>query len=276
MAFELSGLTGKVAVVTGAGRLRGIGRMVAIELARGGCDVVLTGTGRPADQGPDDEKAVGWKDIESVADEVRAFGRKALPIVASVAEESGVNAVLEQTLATFGRADFLVNNAASGRGNDRVAVVDLDVSEWMRVINVNLHGTFLMSRAFAQQMVKQGDGGAIVNISSIAGKALPPRATAYAASKAGIQALTAGMAVELAPMGIRVNALCPGFVDTSRMDVEGVTHDDRVAQAAERNPLRRAADGQEIGTMTAFLCSDQGNYINGQSINVNGGSFVAH
>ena len=114
-----------------------------------------------------------------------------------------------------------------------------------------VHG-FLMSRAFARHLIAQGDGGAIINISSVAGKALPPRATAYAASKAGIQALTAGMAVELGPMGIRVNALCPGFVDTSRMDVEGVSHEDRVNEAAGRNPLRRAADGQEIGTMAAF------------------------
>ncbi|MFA7297351.1 MAG: SDR family oxidoreductase [Dehalococcoidia bacterium] len=276
MAFELTGTTGKVAIVTGAGRMRGIGRMVAVELARAGCDVVLTGTGRSPDRYPEDEQAAGWRDIESVADEVRALGRRALPLVASVAEEAEVDRVLAATLAEFGRADFLVNNAASSRGNDRVPVVEMSTDEWMRVININLHGTFLMSRAFARHLVAQGDGGAIINISSVAGKALPPRATAYAASKAGIQALTAGMAVELGPMGIRVNALCPGFVDTSRMDVQGVSHEDRVSEAAGRNPLRRAADGQEIGTMAAFLCSEQGSYVNGQSINVNGGSFVAH
>jgi 3-oxoacyl-[acyl-carrier protein] reductase len=276
MALELTGLTGKVVVVTGAGRMRGIGRMVAVEMARAGCDVVLTGTGRSPDRYPDDEKAAGWRDIESVAEEVRALGRKALPLVASVAEESEVDRVLRETIAAFGRADFLVNNAASSRGNDRVPVVEMPTDEWMRVISVNLHGTFLMSRAFARHLIAQGHGGAIINISSVAGKALPPRATAYAASKAGIQALTAGMAVELGPEGIRVNALCPGFVDTSRMDIEGVAHEERVGEAAGRNPLRRAADGQEIGTMAAFLCSDQGNYVNGQSINVNGGSFVAH
>ena len=276
MAVELTGLTDKVAIVTGAGRMRGIGRWIAVEMARAGAHVVVTGTGRAPDRYPDDEKAAGWRDIDSVADEVRALGRRALPLVASVSDEADVDRLLERTFAEFGRMDFLVNNAAAARGADRVPVVDMPVSEWDRVMEVNLRGTFLMSRAFARHLVSRQQPGCIINISSGAGKSLPPRATAYGASKAGMQALSAGMAVELGPLGIRVNTLCPGFVDTSRMDVPGTPREERLRAAAERSPLRRVADGTEIGTAAVFLCSDQGDYINGQAINVNGGSFVAH
>src|SRR4051812_29709410 len=116
---ELTGLTDKVAIVTGAGRMRGIGRWIALEMARAGCDVVITGTGRSPDRYPDDEKAAGWKDIESVAEEVRAMGRRALPLVASVSSEADVERTLDEAIAGLGRVDFLVNNAASSRGNDR-------------------------------------------------------------------------------------------------------------------------------------------------------------
>jgi 3-oxoacyl-[acyl-carrier protein] reductase len=276
MPMTLTGLDGKVAIVTGAGRLRGIGRHIALEMAKAGADIVVTGTGRSPENYPPEEKEIGWKDIESVAEEVRQLGRRALPVVTPNLDERGVEDVLDRTMAEFGRLDFLVNNAASSRGNDRVPVIEMPVSEWDRVININLRGTFLMSRAFAQRMVASGSQGCIINISSVAGKSLPPRATAYGASKAGIQALSAGMAVELGPMGIRVNALCPGFVDTSRMDQPNVPHEERVRAAAERSPLRRVREGDEIGTACAFLCSDQGDWINGQAINVNGGSFVAH
>jgi 3-oxoacyl-[acyl-carrier protein] reductase/meso-butanediol dehydrogenase/(S,S)-butanediol dehydrogenase/diacetyl reductase len=276
MPTVLTGIADKVAIVTGAGRMRGIGRWIAVEMARAGCDVVITGTGRSPDRYPDDEKAAGWRDIESVADEVRALGRRALPIVASVTDEADIERLMGATLSELGRADFLVNNAASSRGNDRVPVVEMATEEWDRVIGVNLRGTFLMSRAFARHLLAEQKPGCIINISSVAGKSLPARATAYGASKAGIQALSAGMAVELGPSGIRVNTICPGFVDTSRMDVPGRAREERLEAAAERSPLRAVRVGDEIGTMAAFLCSDQGNWVTGQAINVNGGSFVAH
>ena len=118
----------------------------------------------------------------------------------------------------FGRVDIVVNNAGAARGEDRVAVVDVDLDVWRHVIDVNLHGSFYMSRSFGRRLIEQGDGGSITNISSIAGKLLPGNAAAYAASKAGLQALTAAMSREVAPHGIRVNALCVGIIDTSRMD----------------------------------------------------------
>jgi len=270
MTIELTGLRDKVAVVTGAGRMRSIGRCIAVELARAGCDVVVTGSGRPPERFPDDEKRAGWRDIESVAEEIHAVGRRALTAVSDVADERAVEALLQQVLAEFGRVDFVVNNAAASRGNDRVPVVDMPVDEWDKVIRVNVRGTFLMSRAFGRQLISQGAGGAIVNISSIAGKLLPANATAYAASKAAIQALTAGMAREMGPYNVRVNAICPGFIDTSRMD--DVPREGR----GQNIPLGRVGDGSEIGYMAAFLCSDQGNWITGQSYNVDGGTATQH
>ena len=142
--LELTGLEGKVAVVTGAGRMRSIGRSIALEMAKAGCDVVITGTGRSPDRYPDAEKAAGWKDIESVAEEIRAVGKKALPLVSNVADEGSVQDLLKATIAEFGGCDFIINNAGAARGEDRVPVVDMPIEQWDTVLNVNLRGTFLM------------------------------------------------------------------------------------------------------------------------------------
>jgi NAD(P)-dependent dehydrogenase (short-subunit alcohol dehydrogenase family) len=269
--LTLTGLDGKVAVVTGAGRMRSIGRPIAVELARAGCDVVLTGTGRaPADY-PADEQEAGWRDIESVADEVRTIGRRALPVVSDVSDLDAVDALAQQVADEMGRVDIVVNNAGAARGADRVPVVDLDPELWHRVIDVNLHGTFYMSRAFGRRLVEQGDGGSIVNISSIAGKLMAGRTAAYSASKAAIHALTCAMAQELGPDRIRVNTVCPGIVDTYRMDdiPRGEAWDDLIERQV---PLGRAGTGEDIAWMVAYLSSDQGAWITGQLYTVDGGT----
>jgi NAD(P)-dependent dehydrogenase (short-subunit alcohol dehydrogenase family) len=267
--LTLSGLEGKVAVVTGAGRMRSIGRPIAKELARAGADVVLTGTGRPPERYPDDEKQAGWRDIDSVAEEVQALGRRALPVISDVSDPEAVDRLLAEVLSTFGRVDFVINNAAAARGADRVPVIDLDIDLWRTIINVNLNGTFYMSRAFGRAIAEQGDGGGIVNISSDAGKMMSASTAAYSASKAGIHALTCAMASELGKTGVRVNAICPGIVDTFRLDdiPRGQQWDDFVAHV----PLGRASSGDDIAWMTVFLCSDQGSWITGQLYSVNGG-----
>src|SRR5262245_6860353 len=267
----LTGLAGKVAVVTGAGRMRSIGRPIAVELARAGCDVVLTGTGRDPDRYPDDEKEARWRDIESVAEEVRSLGQRALPVVSDVADARAIDALVEQTVGEFGRVDIVVNNAGAARGADRVRVVDLDIDVWHHVIDVNLHGTFYMSRAFGRQLLVQGEGGSIVNISSIAGKMLAANTAAYSASKAAIHALTCAMATELGSSGIRVNAVCPGIVDTFRMD--DVPRGEPWAALIERQvPLRRAGTGTDIAWIVLYLGSDQGSWITGQLYTVDGGT----
>jgi 3-oxoacyl-[acyl-carrier protein] reductase len=275
VTYELTGLTDKVAVVTGAGRMRSIGRPIAVELARAGCDVVLTGTGRAHDRYPDDEKAAGWRDIDSVADEVRAHGRTAVTAVSDVADLGAVEALARRTIDELGRVDILVNNAGAAKGEDRKPVIDLDPGLWRTVIDVNLTGAFLMSKVFGRLIVEAGHGGSIVNISSIAGKALAPSTAAYASSKAGLQALTACMAGEVGSAGVRVNAICPGIIDTSRMDDlgRGDLWDELVRT---RVPLGRAGTGEDIANIVVYLCSDQGAWVTGQSWNVDGGTVVQH
>jgi NAD(P)-dependent dehydrogenase (short-subunit alcohol dehydrogenase family) len=272
--LTLTGLDGKVAVVTGGGRRRSIGRAIAVELARTGCDVVLTGTGRPPERYPDDEKAVGWRDVDSVADEVRECGRRALSLVSDVADDTAVEELAARVMQEFGRVDIVVNNAGAARGPDRVPVVDLDPGVWRHVIDVNLNGTFYMSRTFGRLLVEQGRGGSIVNISSIGGKMMAARTAAYAASKAGIHALTSAMSQELGASGVRVNAVCPGIIDTFRMD--DVPRGEPWDRMIERQvPLGRAGTGQDVAWMVAYLCSDQGSWITGQLYTVDGGTLPA-
>ncbi len=276
--YTLTGLDGKVAVVTGAGRMRSIGRPCAVELAKAGCSIVLTGTGRSPDRYPDDEKAAGWRDIESVAEEVEAVGGEAITLVSDVRDEAAVDELVATTKAEFGRVDIVVNNAGAARGDDRRPVVDLDPAVWDTVIGVNLTGTYLMSRAFGRALIEQGEGGSIVNMSSIAGKLLPENTAAYACSKAGIQALTASMSREVARHKIRVNAICPGIIDTARMDdIDDIERGETWNKMIEaRVPLGRAGTGDDIAWMTVFLCSDQGLWITGQSYNVDGGTVTQH
>jgi 3-oxoacyl-[acyl-carrier protein] reductase len=272
MGIELTGLAGKVAVVTGAGRMRSIGRAIAIELARAGCHVVITGTGRTPEHYTDQEKAAGWRDIESVADEVRALGRRSTPVVVDVSDDRAVEDLASLVLAEYGRVDVVVNNAAAARGPDRVPVVDLPVDVWDRVLRVNVRGTFLVSRAFAQRLIMQGLGGIIINISSIGGKTMAANTAAYAASKAGVQSLTSSMAKELGRYGIRVNAICPGVTDTSRLDDHSVDFWQRYV--AEHVPLGRVGEAHEVALTAVFLASDQGAWVTGQAWNVDGGQLT--
>lgn len=269
MTYALAGLEGKVAVVTGAGRMRSIGRSIAVELARAGCDVVVTGSGRSTDSFPDDEKQAGWRDIDSVAEDIRALGRRALPVVSNVADPDAVAALADTVMCEFGRVDFVINNAGAARAGDRVPVVDVDPAAWRKVIDVNLNGSFYMSQVFGRRLIEQGEGGAIINISSVGGKLMAPNTAAYAASKAGVHALTAAMAGEVGRYGIRVNAICPGIVTTSRLDDLSPAQWDAIIDTYV--PLKRAGAPAEIASMVVYLCSNQGAWISGQLYSVDGG-----
>lgn len=263
-------LKGQTAIITGAGRLRSIGRPIALELARQGVNVVLTGTGRDPSTYPPDEQEIGWRDIESVAEEVRALGVEALTMVSDVSDGAAVDQMVRETLARFGRLDILVNNAGSARGPDRVPVVELPFDVWYKVINVNLNGTFLASKAAARVMIEQGRGGSIINISSIASKLAGPATAAYSASKAGINALSRSLAMELAAHKIRVNAVCPGIIETARMDDLG--REERWQETIRRIPLGYPGNGMECAYYCAFLCSDMGAWVTGQAVNIDGGT----
>ncbi|MFE6508422.1 SDR family NAD(P)-dependent oxidoreductase [Nocardioides sp. NPDC057767] len=272
MGYELTGLAGKVAVVTGAGRMRSIGRALAVELARAGCDVVVTGTGRRPEDRPADEFAAGWRDIESVADEVRALGRRALTVVCDIAVPEDVRLLLDRTLTELGRVDVVVNNAAASRGQDRVPLTDLPVEAFDRVMAVNLRGTFLMTQTFGRHLIAHGEGGSIINISSIGGKLSGAGTGAYSASKAAVQSLTSSAAKELGSHGIRVNAVCPGVTDTGRLDDQ----DPETWRAYVRAnlPLGRSGEPGEVAAAVVFLASDQAAWVTGQAWNVDGGQLT--
>jgi NAD(P)-dependent dehydrogenase (short-subunit alcohol dehydrogenase family) len=270
----MTDLEGKVAIVTGAGRHKGIGRYIALSLAKAGADVVVTGSGRSPDTFPDAEKEIGWRDIESVAEEVREMGRRALPLVTDMTKADDAQRLVDETKREFGRIDILVNNAASGRGNDRVPVINLDESEWRRVIELNLTGTFLVTKAAGAQMVAQGEGGSIINISSILGRQGMPTSAAYSASKAGVILLTQVLALEMAPHRINVNAVCPGLIGTSRMD--DVTAPGPIRDMVMRTtPLGREGYPEEVGELVAYLASPRAAYITGQAINIDGGRVMS-
>ena len=264
-------LDGKVAIITGAGRLRGIGRACAVALAKLGCDVVPTGTGRAPESFPPDEQAAGWRDVESTAEQVREQGRRALPVVGDVTKAADIDRMVAETLAEFGRVDILINNAAFRRGEDRVTPDLLSEEVFRKVLDIKLVGSFLFSKAVAKQLIKQGEGGRIVNVSSVGGKRGGAVTGAYAAANFGLQGFTQTLAQWLGPYGISCNAVCPGVTDTSRMDVLGYPRDERWERLEASIPLRRAASDDEIADVIAFLCTPKGAYINGQSINVCGG-----
>ena len=265
-------LDGKVAIVTGAGRLRGIGRAAAVALAKLGADVVVTGTGRKPENYPDDEKAIGWRDIESVADLVRAEGRRALPLVADVTNRDHVKNMIDQTIKELGRIDILINNAAYARAEDRVPILDLNEDTFQKVVDIKITGTFLCTKGVVEHMIKQGDGGKIVNISSAAGKRGSANFLAYNAANFGIVGMTQSMAKELGPHNINVNCVCPGAVDTSRMDV---VRDDWDTMASN-TPIGRNGTDDEVGDFCAYLCTEASSWIHGQSINQNGGTVMEH
>ncbi|MCC7364925.1 MAG: SDR family oxidoreductase [Dehalococcoidia bacterium] len=262
-------MRGKTAIVTGAGRLRGIGRMTALEFARQGANVVITGTGKDPKSLPPDEQEIGWRDIESVAGEIAAAGGNVIPVVLDISDEDAVERMMARVLAETGRVDYVVNNASMARGKDRVPVLDVDTAVWRRVLDVNVTGSMLVSRAAAREMVRQGEGGAIVNISSIAGKTPMLNIAAYSASKAALDMFSKCFAQELAPHQVRVNSINPGAVETARLDDIG--RGERWEAVRQSVPLGWASDGMDIAYMSVFLCSDMGAWITGQAINVDGG-----
>lgn len=261
-------LDGRVALVTGAGRLRGIGRATAVALAELGADVVVTGTGRDPATFPEDEKKAGWRDIESTAEQIRARGRRALTWVGDLSQAEAVQRLVDRVQEAFGRLDVLVNNAAYPRGNDRVPLPDLDEAVWRRVIDIKLTGAFLLCKRVVPIMIQQ-QWGRIINLSSIAGKRGSPSTAAYNAANFGIQGLTQSLAMEVARHGITVNAVCPGTIDTARMDVLGRA--EGWQQQLERIPMGRAASDEEVAGLIAFLCTPAAAFMTGQSVNIDGG-----
>ncbi len=276
-------LNGKVAIVTGAGGKNGIGRAIATRLASEGADVVVTDISQSVDAIRDVDMRDGWEGLPSVVKEIEAMGRRSLGLFSDVSDGDQVDEMLKSVLAQFGKVDILVNNAGSRPGKDRVPVIELEEEAFDEVMRVNVRGTYLCSRALARHMVERGDGGKIISISSGAGKKGIAKYAAYCASKFAIVGFTQALAQELASDNINVNAICPGLVDTERVDFiaaalapEGESSEEhRAMMIRERNirvPMGRVAVGEDIANMAAFLASDQSDYVTGLSISVSGGS----
>ncbi len=245
-------LSEKAALVTG-GR-RGIGRAVCLALAAEGADVAVN-------------DVEGAEQAEAVAREVRELGRRAVVVMADVAQPDQVQAMVDGVVEELGGLDILVNNAGV---ESIVPFLEITPEEWERVTNINLRGEFLCAQAAVRHMISSGKGGAIVNIGSVqAGMVLPGRAH-YAPSKRGVEALTANLAVELAEHNIRVNCINPGLIDTDM--TSWVMKDPEILPIVlEKIALKRAGEPDEIGQVAAFLASDKASYVTGQSLYVDGG-----
>ena len=276
-------LHGKIAIVTGAGGKNGIGRAIATRLAQEGADVVVTDVPASLDAIRPEDREAGWEGLPSVTAEIEEIGRQSLGIFSDVSDAAQVDDMVAQTLARFGRVDILVNNAGSRPGRDRVPVVDLEEDAFDEVMRVNVRGTYLVSRAVARHMVGRGGPGKIITISSGAGKRGIARYAAYCASKFALIGFTQALAQELAPQRINVNAICPGLVDTERVDFiaaalvpEGQSSEEHralmIQERSTRVPLGRVAVGEDIAKMAAFLSSAESDYMTGLSISVSGGS----
>jgi meso-butanediol dehydrogenase/(S,S)-butanediol dehydrogenase/diacetyl reductase len=292
--LKMYDFAGKVAIVTGTSRRKGIGCAIALRLARDGADVVVND--RPIDPNavaPWDKDG-GWQGLPSVVKEIEALGRRGLAITADVTKRQQVNDMVAEAVKKFGHIDILVNNHKFFDENEEHALsrrflVNISEELFDKYINVNLKGTFLMCQAVGNQMIKQGQGGKIINIDSLAGKRARPGMGAYSASKAGILKLTEALALELGQYNINVNAVCPGATATwgtsgkaiTDAMKQGLSEEEAIkkvytksGQFPQTGALGRPGRPEDQANAVAFLASSDADFITGQAINVCGGQLV--
>ncbi|MDG1860233.1 MAG: SDR family NAD(P)-dependent oxidoreductase [SAR324 cluster bacterium] len=266
-----------MAIVTGVGGEHGIGRAIALRLAKEGADVVVS------DLIANPKKSSTWAGLPSVVEEIECLGRKAIAIEADISNSAHVDQLVQGTIQQFGHIDILVNNAGSAAGPDRVPIVELEEEIWDQVQRINVKGTFLCCKAVAKELIKQGLGGKIINMSSIAGTKGITRFGAYCASKFAVRGLTQSLAKELGEYGIQVNAICPGMVVTERyyriaeaLAPEGVETEDFLnemeKESISNTPLGRVATTNDVAKIAAFLASSESDFNTGMSFTVDGGN----
>ncbi|SEO05259.1 SDR family NAD(P)-dependent oxidoreductase [Paenibacillus sp. OV219] len=244
-------LFSKVAIVTGAGM--GIGRAIALKFASEGACVAAADLDTAA--------------LESVTSEIRAAGGTALPLIADVTVKADVDRIVERTFAEWGAIDVLVTSAGICQETEFLAITE---EEWDRHLAVNLKGTFLISQQTARTMVECGTRGSIIHISSVNGMQGEANQAHYNVSKAGVNLLTMSMAVELGRAGIRVNAICPGFIQT-RLTQALIDQPSLIREYLKSVPLGRVGQPEEVANMALFLASYESNYVSGQTLVIDGG-----
>jgi NAD(P)-dependent dehydrogenase (short-subunit alcohol dehydrogenase family) len=253
-------LKDKAAVITGGGR--GIGRAIALALAREGADVLVAA--RTSDE------------IEGVAAQVRDLGRKGVAVAADLSRPPAIASFVEQVFSHSSTVDILVNNAGIGSSQNPKQVMEFDDEFWNTSLFVNLTVPYLLSKAFLPKMTAQG-WGRIINISSVAGKKGVPFGASYSASKHGLIGLTRSTALEVAASGVTVNAICPGPIRTKmlakRMEFDAQRLGITVAEVEKSfNPIQRLLDPDEVAGVAVYLASEKAQSMTGQAINICGGS----
>jgi dehydrogenase/reductase SDR family protein 4 len=257
MIQKLFSLENKVALITGASR--GIGQAIALAFAEAGAKLVVSSRNRRPPE------------LEKVAEQIRAMGGQAVAIPAHVGKKAEVQKLVEGTLRAFGRIDILVNNA--GANPVLSSMVDLEEETFDKVLEVNLKGAFLVSKAVAKEMIQQGQGR-IINISSISGlRARDDQTGAYCISKAALNMLTQVMARELARNNILVNAIAPGSIKTEFSRVNW-TDPDRRAQRIREIELKRFGEPEEVVGLALFLAAEASSFVTGEIIRVDGGMTI--
>lgn len=270
-----------VALVTGCGRRDGIGAAAARALAQAGNDVVVTdiepaGAQNAFDDDGEDAGDDGWLGLTSLCEELGSLGTHTLAVTADIADEDGVQKVVEAMLGRFGRVDVVVNNASAPKGPYVNDVADVPVDAWDMVMRINVRSQFLVCQAVIPTM-REARYGRIVNVSSQAGKVGVPRQAAYCASKAAVIGLTKSVALDVAREGITVNAVLPGRTMTSRMRSNArrsaLTMEDFVVSQGESVPRGKVAHPDEIASAIAFLASPAAAHVTGTTLTVDGGEF---
>jgi dehydrogenase/reductase SDR family protein 4 len=248
-------LDGKVALVTGAGR--GIGRAIALTFADAGADVVISSR--------------TLSELEEVAEEIKAKGKKGLPVIADIAKREDLKRLVEETRTELGRVDILVNNAGYNVPPPGYSLMDAEEQAWDIIMNIDLKGSFLLSQLAARRMREQG-GGSIINISSLAG--LVPWSKIYSVAKAGLIMLTEVTAKEWGQYNIRVNTIAPGLVKTKF--AEPLWKEPAWAEVMMKNRALVGHIGapEEIATAALFLASDASSYVTGVTLVIDGGEKV--
>jgi 3-oxoacyl-[acyl-carrier protein] reductase len=250
---EAGALSGKVAIVTGAGK--NIGKAIALALAGDGAAVVVNGRG---------DRAI----IEETAGEIRAGGGRAMPYLADVSKPDQVAAMVEAATNEFGGIDIAVNNAGLRR---QTPFLEMSLDEWHEILSVALDGAFILAKACVPEMIKRG-GGSLIGLSGVSHHAGAVGRVHVNASKAGLEGFIRGLAMELAPLGITANCVAPGSIDTVRGPSAGGPHGR--GGSGRGIPLGRQGRAEEIASMVRFLAGPEGRYVTGQTIHVNGGMFL--